>query len=96
MKNALTVAAAALALSACAPANPQKMAPPDTYVQTNQSASVAAKSAFKPKVDILFVIDNSDSMVKHQENLKANINRFVEAFEANKRIDFQIDRKSVV
>jgi hypothetical protein len=77
-------------LSACAPANPQKMAPPETYGQSNQSASVDAKAAFQPKVDILFVIDNSDSMLKHQENLKANINRFVEAFEANKRIDFQI------
>lgn len=95
MKNIMATAAAALALSACAPANPSKMAPPDVYVQSNQSASVDAKAAFKPKVDILFVIDNSDSMVKHQENLKQNINRFVEAFEANKRIDFQIGVTSV-
>jgi hypothetical protein len=80
----------ALAVSACAPPNPQKMAPPETYGQGVQSAPIASKVAFKPKVDILFVIDNSDSMVKHQENLKRNVDRFVEAFEANKRIDFQI------
>jgi hypothetical protein len=97
VKFALTVASAASFLAfACAPANPNQMGPPPAVVQpeqfgeANQSAPVAAKVMYKPKVDILFVIDNSDSMVKHQENLKKNVDRFVEAFEANKRIDFQI------
>jgi len=40
------------------------------------------------KGDVLFVIDNSDSMLVKQESLKKNIDRFVEAFEKNARLDF--------
>lgn len=85
-----TLAAAALALSACAPENPQRMAPPEVYSQGGTQAPVAANVVIKPKVDVLFVIDNSDSMKPHQENLKKNIDRFVEAFEKNARLDFNI------
>jgi hypothetical protein len=86
----VTLAAAALALSACAPENPQRMAPPEVYAQGGVQAPVASNVVIKPKVDVLFVIDNSDSMKTHQENLKKNIDRFVEAFEKNARLDFNI------
>lgn len=89
--NALTLATgAALLAAACAPPNPTLQAPPRAYSDAVQSTPVETKTEFRPKVDVLFVIDNSESMKQHQENLKKNIDRFVEAFEANKRLDFQI------
>ncbi|MFN7729710.1 MAG: hypothetical protein ACK5P7_11185 [Bdellovibrio sp.] len=50
---------------------------------------------FNPKVDILFVSDNSESMKSAQENLSRNINRFVDAFQKNKMIDYHIGVVSV-
>lgn len=48
------------------------------------------QGAGKKKMDILFVIDDSESMCGDQRTLSANINRFVEVFVKNKKIDFQI------
>lgn len=45
---------------------------------------------FNPQVDILFVIDNSDSMKSAQSNLVSNIGRFTEKIVQNKMIDFHI------
>lgn len=50
---------------------------------------------FNPKTDILFVIDNSESMKAAQENLSRNINRFVEGFRKNRMVDFRIGVISV-
>lgn len=50
---------------------------------------------FQPKVDVLFVIDNSGSMSDDQERLSRNINRFVESFGENELIDFHIGVTSV-
>lgn len=89
------LALSALTLNACAPESPKKWAPPEVYSTVSETAAVARKIDVKPKVDIVFVIDTSESMEKHQENLKKNVNRFVEAFEANKDIDFHIGVVSV-
>ena len=97
-RNLIAVAmgsALSLGLSACAPQNPQRMAPPEVYAKGEQAAPITAKVEVKPKVDVLFIIDNSDSMNKHQENLKRNIDRFVEAFEANTSLDFHIGMTSI-
>ncbi len=45
---------------------------------------------FNPQVDILFVMDNSDSMKSAQENLKSNIDRFTAGITKNKMIDYHI------
>lgn len=45
---------------------------------------------FNPRTDILFVVDDSDSMRSAQDNLSRNINRFVETFSKNRMIDFHI------
>lgn len=45
---------------------------------------------FNPQVDILFLIDNSDSMKSAEANLVRNINRFVSTFKNNRMIDFHI------
>lgn len=84
-----------LALGACAPESPRKFAPPQVYSTVAEKAAPGAKIDWKPKVDILFVVDTSDSMVKHQQNLKDNVDRFVEAFEKHKDLDFQIGVVSV-
>jgi hypothetical protein len=55
----------------------------------------AQKWELNPKVDLLFVIDDSDSMREEQDNLSRNINRFVEGFGRNRMIDFQIGVTSV-
>lgn len=45
---------------------------------------------YDPRVDILFVIDDSASMKVHQANLKRNINQFVKSIDRTKVIDFHI------
>lgn len=82
-------------LAACAPANPQKMAPPEAELSATESAPINSRVDFVPKADILFVVDNSDSMKEHQAKLKANIANFVKAFDGNKRLDFHIGVVSV-
>ncbi|MCB0421991.1 MAG: hypothetical protein KDD61_13420, partial [Bdellovibrionales bacterium] len=49
----------------------------------------------KPKIDILFVIDDSLSMLAHQINLSRNINRFVSTFAKNDQLDYQIAVTSI-
>ncbi|WP_413557016.1 hypothetical protein [Bdellovibrio sp. HCB209] len=45
---------------------------------------------FNPRVDILFVTDNSDSMKSAQANLIKNLNRFTNGITNNKMIDYHI------
>lgn len=45
---------------------------------------------FNPQIDLLFVVDNSDSMKVAQENLRSNIHRFAEGLLKNRMIDFHI------
>src|SRR5471030_1247921 len=76
-----------LASSGCRPANPKY----ETVVPAPQPVEVGAKLLkldVTPKVDILVIIDNSKSMKKHQDNLAANIQGFVDAFAKNKLLDF--------
>ncbi|NCN41257.1 hypothetical protein GW916_08405 [bacterium] len=47
-------------------------------------------NTFDPRVDILFVVDNSASMEVHQRNLRKNIDQFVNSIAKTKVIDFQI------
>ncbi len=46
--------------------------------------------SLKPKLDILFVEDNSGSMANKQVNLERNITHFAEAFQKNAVIDYHI------
>lgn len=50
---------------------------------------------FNPQVDILFVIDNSDSMKSAEANLVRNINSFASGLRKNKMIDYHIGVTSV-
>ncbi len=46
--------------------------------------------SLKPKLDILFVEDNSGSMANKQTNLARNLTHFAEAFQKNTVIDYHI------
>lgn len=45
---------------------------------------------FNPRIDILFVTDNSDSMKTAQDNLKRNITKFTAGMVQNRMIDYHI------
>lgn len=94
MKNqsliAITLILAALFSSACAKkGNPKMQAAPEIHKLVDQAAPKVEKAG-DPKVNILFVVDNSQSMDAHQARLKANINRFADKFFDNPRIDYRI------
>ena len=92
--KALVIVAAFLALSACRSDNPGLTSRPKveepvlrpTAVQTGEREV----AEYDPRVDILFIIDNSKSMANHQTNLSNNIPKFVAAFKEIKSIDFHI------
>jgi len=46
--------------------------------------------SFNPRVDILFVTDNSESMKSAQENLVKNMDRFTTGINRNKMIDYHV------
>lgn len=63
---------------------------PVVYSALHQGASSNDKITADPQVDILFVIDDSESMDKYQDRLKANVHQFVGAFANTKAIDWHI------
>jgi hypothetical protein len=54
-----------------------------------------SQDVVKGKVDILFTIDDSESMNSSIQNLSRNIGRFVDRFGQNKLVDFQVATTSV-
>lgn len=79
-----------LFLAACGGSkNPELIAP----LQTFNGEEVKAKNdglVAKPKVDIVFYVDDSMSMKKHQENMSKNIDLFAQEFMKNPLIDYRI------
>jgi hypothetical protein len=73
----------------CGSKNSDRQAPPETFssvtIEGAQTATVA-----DPKVNILFVVDNSGSMKNYQAKLATNIRLFAETFFNNTRIDYRI------
>jgi hypothetical protein len=60
-------------------------------VITGESVSDKLQDDFQdPRVDILFVVDNSGSMEAHQRNLSANIDRFLNAFSRVGGLDYHL------
>jgi hypothetical protein len=79
---------------ACDRSNPSKMGMPETY-GTVAFQTKTSQISLHPKVDILFVIDNSQSMDVHQQKLSTNIDSFVKAFAGNESLDYHIGVVSV-
>lgn len=81
-------------LAGCSSDSPLSQSPPDTYRSKAPSAPIEIAD-ITPKVDILFVIDNSNSMDDDQKRLSDSINRFVSEFDRDGKIDFHIGVVSV-
>lgn len=94
LKLGVLASAIALAGLACSPENPRLMAPPVKYGEAATESKPQVMSV-SPKVDILMVIDNSDSMLDEQNDLSRNIDRFTTGLASNSGIDFHIAAVSV-
>jgi len=85
----LILGAAALGIASCSPETPKaflRPIPPDEkVVQDNNNIQY-----FDPRVDILFVVDNSGSMGTHQANLAANVTQFTSTFTKSSVLDYNI------
>ena len=72
-------------VTACSPESPKlKGFQSAEKVTTNEAAN------FNPRVDILFVVDNSGSMGTLQDNLSANIPKFVAEIQKSPILDYHI------
>jgi hypothetical protein len=76
-----------LGVAACSPENPKAyikpVVPDEKVIQDNTQV-------FDPKVDILFVVDNSGSMATHQSNLAKNVAKFTSTFTKSSVLDYNI------
>lgn len=80
----------ALALAACDHSNSSRMTPPEQYSQVELKNEITVLKNSNA-VDILFVVDNSESMEPHQKKLAANIQHFVNTFEqGSQNLDYHI------
>lgn len=82
------------------PTIPQSVAPaaqkvPDQKFDYVELDGGGRQLEAKPQVDILFVVDNSDSMRSAQANLVANVHKFAEQIGRTKMIDYHIGVISV-
>ena len=90
MKHLLKYSVLVLGLIACAKSeSPLVQAPAVHYKSVKLNAGEKAVIP-DPKVNILFVVDNSGSMSGHQDTLRRNIDAFAQTFFHNPRIDYRI------
>ncbi len=86
-KNVLVFGLLALGVASCSPENPKayikSVLPDEKVIQDNTEV-------FDPKVDILFVVDNSGSMSNHQRNLATNVAKFTSTFTKSSVLDYNI------
>jgi hypothetical protein len=86
-KMALLMSFLVLGGLSCSPENPKAHIIPDN---TEEKVVQDNTQVFDPKVDILFVVDNSGSMGTHQQNLSANVSKFTQAFIKGSILDYNI------
>src|SRR5690349_494813 len=86
-KMALLMSFLVLGGLSCSPKNPKAHIIPDN---TEEKVVQDNTQVFDPKVDILFVVDNSGSMGTHQQNLSANVSKFTQAFIKGSILDYNI------
>lgn len=87
--NIVLLATIALMLSACGVKSPQRMDTPEKFAA--ETAELAEQTELpEPKVNILFVVDNSGSMKPYQAKMQQNIELFARKFFKNTRVDYKI------
>lgn len=102
-RNGMMAALLMVFMSACAPTSPELVKlppPPPTPAPTpkpymgpetvSASKAIDQEIQLTPKVDILFVMDTSESMKPHIERLHKNVDQFISAFRRRHDIDFHI------
>ena len=94
-KKLLATATALTTLTACRAYSPALTAPPrapapKVNYKIVESTSEGKVIEIDTRVDILFIIDDSRSMERHQKKLSENINAFVDEIAKIKAIDFHI------
>lgn len=90
MKKIITVIAITVLLTACAKTESPFLQTPAEHVEPVTVSAGKITPIPEPKVNILFVVDNSGSMDDHQAKLKANIAKFAATFFKNPRLDYKI------
>lgn len=89
-KNILTIlsfSSLLVSLISCSPSSPKLK--PENSANYEQQTAAGLAIDFRPKIDILFVMDNSGSMTSHQRNLSNNIDIFLNEISKIK-VDYQI------
>ena len=86
------IAGFALLIAACHSQDPDVVGQPGplAYTAIHQGASSADTITANPQVDILFIIDDSDSMLNHQLLLQQNVHTLVQEIASTNAIDFHI------
>lgn len=86
----LVAAAVVLPLIAsCAKPSGELMSPPPT-VQHDKLIGGELQIEFNPQVEVIFVVDNSDSMIDEQAKLQEAAQKFVVDFGKNSLIDYRV------
>lgn len=87
LKSILGMGIIGFGVASCSPPTPKAYLKPnmpeEKVIQDNTQV-------FDPKVDILFVVDNSGSMSTHQRNLAANVAKFTSTFTKSSVLDYNI------
>lgn len=78
-----------IGLVSCSPTSPKLLPKPDAPPPEPVKVT-SANVEFDPRVDILFVVDDSGSMGSHQQNLSNNIAAFTAEIQKNKILDYHI------
>lgn len=78
-----------LSLAGCGSESPDLQAQPIVAASGAQSGG-KAEEIKEPKVDILFVVDNSGSMKDYQDKMAKNVELFADEFFDNARINYRI------
>lgn len=84
-----------LLTASCDHTNNTRMTPPEVREKVQEKGGEIFELTTSNAVDILFVIDNSESMKNHQENLSRNIHQMVNSVEKNKSLDYHIGITSI-
>jgi hypothetical protein len=87
MSGSLALLVGAMTLAGCSEESP-KLVPLPPVKREKVQDSGGEKYTFNPKVDILFVVDDSGSMEVHQQNLIKNIELFTKALGNNQILDY--------
>lgn len=87
--NFLTSLFLMLSITGCGVKSPERQAPPETFTPLSEEVS-QSEELTEPKVNILFVVDNSGSMKPFQKKMADNIDHFSNTFFDNTRLEYRI------